>query len=103
MTPAEIRIKAGTNRRVRFTMPVGFDVANAAFELSVKWSGGRRDYSESAGLTKAGQTVTWSYSVADSRAFPEGRVAVVELQWALAGVQDSDTAYLNVSPGISND
>jgi hypothetical protein len=103
MTPGIVRIRAGTNRPVKFTMPSDFDMSGKTFELVLKWSGGERLYTEAQGLSKSGQNVTWNYSVADSRAFPEGRLAAGELQWTAAATQDSDTFWLEVEPGISND
>ena len=103
MTPNIITIRAGTNRTVKFTMPADFAMAGKTFELVIQWPGGRRVYTEGGGLTRSGQNVTWLHSLADSRAFPEGLIAIGELQWTEGPLQDSDSFYLNVLPGVSND
>jgi hypothetical protein len=107
MTPNVITIRAGTNRAVTFTVDVSRVPLAAVFELVVSSPTLRLVYTESTGLSKVlnGQTVqvTWSYSLADSRAFPQGRIATVELQWTVGSVQDSDVGQLEVLPGASND
>jgi hypothetical protein len=99
----DVSIYAGTNRPIGFVMPVGFEMTGKTFELAVQWASGRRVYTTDSGLSVSGQIVTWNYSVEDSRAFPEGRSSYIELQWTAGAVQDSDSGYLTVMPGISND
>jgi hypothetical protein len=104
----DITIRAGTNRPVRFDFtanaPADFTTAGWTFELSVVWDGGRRDYAVGSGLTILdAKNVLWNYPLADTRAFPAGRLARIELQWSEGGIQDSDAGMLNVTPGISND
>jgi hypothetical protein len=110
--PLDITIRAGTNRPVRldFTAnaPADFTTAGWTFELSVVWDGGRRDYAVGSGLTILdAKNVLWNYPLADTRAFPAGRLARIELQWSVGSgldkIQDSDAGMLNVTPGISND
>ena len=104
----DITIRAGTNRPVKFDFtanaPADFTTAGKTFELVVEWSGGRRVYTAASGLAVTGaKEVTWSPPLADTRAFPLGRIARAELQWSVGGIQDSDAGMLNVTPGISND
>jgi hypothetical protein len=96
-------IRAGTNVPIIFVMPATFSMTGQTFELVVDWPQGRKVYTESTGLSKSGQEVIWAYSLADSRDFPTGRIATLELQWTTGGVQDSDIGRLTVEPGISND
>jgi hypothetical protein len=107
MTPETITLRAGTNRPVTFTVDAAKVPIASTFELVVQSTGLRRVYGEGSGLTKSqtGQTVNvvWTYSLADSRLFPIGRIATAELQWSLNGVQDSDVGNLDVLPGTSND
>jgi hypothetical protein len=104
MTPEPI-IRRGTNVPIAFTLPADFDMAGAVFTLAVVWAGGRRDYTDTTGLTiNAGtRTVTWSPPLADVAAFPEGRVSRIELQWRRGLVDDSDAGFLIITPGISTD
>ncbi len=103
MTPDVVVIRAGTNRPVEFEMPSDFDMTGRVFELVVSWPGNRRVYGEGSGLSKAGRVITWLHSLADSRAFPEGRIATGELQWTAGAVQDSDIFTIEALPGASND
>jgi hypothetical protein len=115
----DITIRAGTNRPVKFDFstnaPADFTTAGKTFELVVQWNGGRMIYTSDSALDshpdKAGpapaiidaKSVLWSFSLADTRAFPLGREARIELQWSVGGIQDSDAGMLTVTPGISND
>ena len=96
-------IRAGTNVPIVFVMPATFGMGGQTFELVVQWPEDRRVYTEAAGLSKSGQNVTWTFPLADSRAFPIGRIAKLELQWTSGGIQDSDIGVLTVEPGVSND
>lgn len=111
----DITIRAGTNRPVKLVFPNTFDTTGKTFELVIEWDGGRMIYTSDPALAsspdKAGPApaitstteVTWTYTLADSRKFPQGRVAVAELQWTVGGVQDTDIGFLNVTRGVSND
>jgi hypothetical protein len=108
MTPSIITIRAGTNRPIVFTVELAKVPFSAVFELVVSSSGYRKVYGEGTGLVKVLADplvrVTWSYTLADSRAFPVGHASsTIELQWTVAGVQDSDVCTLAVLPGNSND
>jgi hypothetical protein len=96
-------IPAGTNVPIVFVMPADFDMSGRVFELVVWWDEDRRVYTQSTGLSVSGREVTWSFPVADSRAFPPGRVARIELQWTSGSVQDRDIGFLTVETGGSND
>lgn len=117
--PLDVTIRAGTNRPRKFDFtanaPADFTTDGKTFELVVQWNGGRMIYTSDPALAshpdKAGpapaiidaKRVLWSFSLADSRRFPLGRQAQIELQWSQGGVQDSDAGTLTVTPGISND
>lgn len=100
----DAQIKAGTNRPITFRFPEGFDTAGKTFKLVVQWAGGRRVYTQSTGLSVTdARNVLWTYSLADSREFPAGRIAKIDLEWTQGGIQDSDSGMLEVMPGISDD
>jgi hypothetical protein len=103
MAPQTITIRRGTNRPVSFVMPSDFDMPGKSFELVVAGGGQRWVYTQASGLSVSGQSVTWTYPLADTQAWPEGQIATVELQWTAAGIQDTDIFRLLVEPGISND
>jgi hypothetical protein len=99
----DLVVRAGTNIPIAFVMPADFSMDGYSFELVVAWLNVRRVYTQSNGLSVTSRTVTWTYTLADSRLFPLGRLATLELQWSSGGIQDSDTGMLTVQPGISND
>ena len=104
MTPEPV-IRRGTNVPIAFALPADFEMSGAVFTLSISWAAGRRDYAAGSGLTvdAPARTVTWAPSIDDVAAFPIGRIAAIELQWARGSTQDSDAAMLTIEPGISLD
>jgi hypothetical protein len=80
---------------------------SANFNLSVVWPTGRREYTEGNGLSKTqvGNTIEiiWSYSVADTRTFPVGKLVKISLQWIQGNIQEADEVDVLVLQGVNTD
>jgi hypothetical protein len=109
----DVTVYAGENQPVTFVLPetdqagTAFDPAGKVYELVIQSGAERWVYTESAGLVRAGRDIVWRHSVADSRAFPLGRLAEVHLQWSegsgASQIQMGDRGMLTVVAGVSND
>jgi hypothetical protein len=98
-----IPLRQGSNQTVVFTMPAGFDLTGYTVALRVVWQGGSRLYGAGSGLSIAGLEIRWDYSLADSDAFPAGRVAKAELEFTQPdGKKFGGVTYLDVTEGIPN-
>jgi hypothetical protein len=109
----DVTVYAGENQPVTFVLPetdaagTTFDPEGKTYELVVQYGAQRWVYTESAGLVRTGREIVWRHSLADSRAFPLGRLADVHLQWSegsgVAQIQMGDRGMLTVVAGVSND
>lgn len=70
-----------------------FDLAGSEFVLTVKWPGGTlsKDSALDAAFTVdlGSSTVTWAYTLAESRLLPRGRLSSYELERRINGSQQT--------------
>lgn len=108
----DIRIKQGNNPVQTFIFPTGMDLTDYFIQLNVVWQASRKTYGVGTGLSlqvtgggpSAVSTILWAHSLADSRAFPVGRVAQYEIEFTEpSGIQRSGGGYLMVEAGVNLD
>jgi hypothetical protein len=85
-----------------------FDLTGSMFKLTVKWPGGTPivESTPAAALVinLTNSTLTWNYSVAQSRSMPVGRVGIYELErWSSATQQTLVRAGVSVVAGDNPD